>query len=66
MGGCWSLEQPLAIPAPPGYEGEEAPEGYEFIPLEEFIVAVEIKNKRIIKSSDFSGTYDPWNDQVFT
>lgn len=66
MGACWSFEPNLAIPVPPEYEGERAPEGYEFIPLDEYIFAVEIKNKRIIKPSDFSLNYDPWDDQVFT
>ncbi len=66
MGGCWSFELTLAIPVPPGYAGEEPPEGYDFIPLEECIVAVEIKNQRMIKPSDFSLNYDPWNERVFT
>ena len=66
MGGCWSLETIIQIPIPP--DGIQEPlEGFEYIPLEEYIVAVEIKTeKQIYKPIVLFTNKDPYSESIFT
>lgn len=56
---CSSQEELIYIPEPPNGFDEEPPPGYEYIPLEEYIVAVEINVKPKAKHTHFSLNYDP-------
>jgi hypothetical protein len=60
-------EDRIYIPEPP--DGNMIPlPGYEYIPLEEYIVAVEIRKpkQKMYTSTGFSLNQDPFNESVFT
>jgi hypothetical protein len=68
MGGCLSME-PDMIPIPVPPDGFEEPlSGYEYIPLDLYIVAVEIQkpNQKINKSTVFISNTNPLDDSIFT
>ena len=69
MGGCWSFQEPIYVPVPPGGWEEPPPPGFEYVPLDEYIVAIEIRtNNTVTRQYGFSKKKekDPWNDTIFT
>lgn len=66
MGICWSTDSLILIPVPPDGDEEPLP-GYEYVPLEEYIVAIEIKTEKQTNKPDFLLlNQNPWNESIFT
>lgn len=67
MGVCWSSTTVLQIPVPPSNE-EEPPPGYEYIPLESYIMAIELEpnHQNLYTNSGGQIFKNPWNESIFT
>lgn len=67
MGNCWSPGPDLIGIPMPAEESDEPPPGYEYIPLDKYIMAIEInQNQRSVYGQKGVSFNDPWNDSVFT